>query len=82
MIPLILTVALVGSSMPQIPFEVTDNALGRTVYVKSSCAVDKHTLVLLASDITPLDNELKAALMHAFRTDGITIINVCRTGAR
>ena len=83
MTPLILKMALIGAPMPQIPFDAIDPVLGRTIHVRSSCDVDvEHSMVLLASDTIPLDTELTAALMRAFRTDGITVVNVCRTGAR
>jgi len=83
MTPLILKMALIGAPMPQIPFDTVDPVLGRTIHVKASCAVDiAHSMVLLASDTIPLDTELTAALMRAFRTDGVTIINVCRIGVR
>ena len=83
MMPLILTMAIVSATMPQIPFDAVDPVLGRTIHVRSSCAVDvEHSMVLLASDTIPLDTELTAALMRAFRTDGVTLINVCRIGVR
>ena len=79
MISLILTIGLIGAEMPQIPFDVVDPVLGRTIHVKSSCDTNKRAFMLLLSDTTPLDNQLTAVLMQAFRTEGVTIINVCRT---
>lgn len=66
--------------MPQIPFDVYDASLKKTVHVISSCEPIEHSITLLVSEtMFPIATQVKATISFAFKTDGITIVNICRT---
>lgn len=66
--------------MPPIPFDVHDPSLNKTIHVIASCEPREHSVTLLVSEtMFPIAGQVKATITFAFKTDGITIVNICRT---
>lgn len=79
MLAIMMLIGLNSGDMPQIPFEVYDPVMKRTIHVKGGCNSEPGTLTLLVSEHTfPILNQVRAAVTRAFRTEGVTIVYVCR----
>lgn len=66
--------------MPQIPFEVFDASLQKTIYVVASCdkARKDSITISLGSDAQGIETIVKVVMLKAFERPGITRVQICR----
>lgn len=68
------------TDLPQLPFEVTYEAYGRTIEVVSSCDHRKDAITLKVAPTTgQISRLVYSTLNRGFETEGIKRIQVCRT---
>lgn len=66
--------------LPPIPFSVYDVRLRKTVHVVSSCSErPKSVTVLVSETVGDIKKQVYAGIKFAFKTNGVTIVEVCRT---
>ena len=79
MFPLLCLLNICLTPTPQIPFEIYDVNLKRTIHVRASCETTDHTIVVyFEPQFADIHETVFVAVNTAFKTDGITIVNICR----
>ena len=70
---------MVVMDLPQIPFEVYDASLRKTVHVLASCNNDANSFVLtFDSETLIVSKDIMPKVNKAFDSPGITKIKICR----